>query len=216
MINFYDTCSLLKRVNNLFDNPDEEIIISSITLNELEGIKTSNKDYDTKIAARRLLALLDKYPDYYTIWAFRPSYLKVIIDKDLDITNDTKILASAIDCAKTAAPDKITFITNDLALKSIAELFYDWLKIDKVVETHEDYTGYKEIYSTQEELIDFYSNLKNNIFNLNINEYLIIRDENGEVVDTYCWTGTEHRHISYQNFRSAWFGDVKPLKGDVY
>jgi hypothetical protein len=56
MINFYDTCSLLKRVNNLFNDPEEEIIMSSITLNELENIKTSNKDYDVKIAARRLLA----------------------------------------------------------------------------------------------------------------------------------------------------------------
>lgn len=37
---FYDTCSLLLRAENLFDN-NEHFAISSITLEELENIKTS-------------------------------------------------------------------------------------------------------------------------------------------------------------------------------
>ena len=37
-IKFYDTCSLLKKVNTLFDE-QEEFAISSITLEELENIK---------------------------------------------------------------------------------------------------------------------------------------------------------------------------------
>lgn len=40
MYNFYDTCSLLLRADNLFST-EENIVISSVTLNELEGIKTS-------------------------------------------------------------------------------------------------------------------------------------------------------------------------------
>ena len=44
--NFYDTSSLLLRENDLFKT-DEEVIISSITLNELENIKSAyNKDID--------------------------------------------------------------------------------------------------------------------------------------------------------------------------
>ena len=39
MNNFYDTNALLKRAGNLFEK-EENIIISSITLTELENIKT--------------------------------------------------------------------------------------------------------------------------------------------------------------------------------
>lgn len=50
MKKFYDTSSLLLTTNLFEQNTEEnEIIISSITLKELEYIKTSsNKDYDIK------------------------------------------------------------------------------------------------------------------------------------------------------------------------
>ena len=41
--NFYDTSSLLKRATDLFEDPDEKIIISSITLEELEDIKNTQR-----------------------------------------------------------------------------------------------------------------------------------------------------------------------------
>ena len=65
-IKFYDTSSLLKQVDTLFDI-DEEIAVSSITFEELESIKTSsNKDADVKYAARKLLYLLDNNIGKYT------------------------------------------------------------------------------------------------------------------------------------------------------
>ena len=43
----YDTCSLLEQAGHLFDNDDFTLVITSITLEELEHIKTaSNKDAD--------------------------------------------------------------------------------------------------------------------------------------------------------------------------
>jgi hypothetical protein len=55
MIKFYDTCSLILNAENLFKEK-EKFVISSITLEELENIKTSNtKDIDNKIAVRHLL-----------------------------------------------------------------------------------------------------------------------------------------------------------------
>ena len=67
---FYDTSSLLKKGDNLFI--DEDLIaISSITLEELENIKTSaNKDADIKYAARKLLHLLDTHMDFYIVQSF--------------------------------------------------------------------------------------------------------------------------------------------------
>ena len=68
---FYDTCSLLLRANNLFEDDNERIVISSITLNELESIKTAtNKDADVKYAARRLLHLLDEHHSFYDVLIF--------------------------------------------------------------------------------------------------------------------------------------------------
>lgn len=51
---FYDTSSLLLKADNLFET-DEKFAISSITLSELENIKTSShKDQEVKCAARHL------------------------------------------------------------------------------------------------------------------------------------------------------------------
>ena len=55
MVKFYDTSSLLKKVDTLFET-GERFAVSSVTLDELENIKTSsNKDADIKYSARKLL-----------------------------------------------------------------------------------------------------------------------------------------------------------------
>ena len=63
---FYDTCSLLLAGESLFEQDKEPFLVSSITLKELERIKTaSNKDADIKYSARLLLHLFEEYPDKY-------------------------------------------------------------------------------------------------------------------------------------------------------
>ena len=121
---FYDTCSLLLKANNLFDT-NEHFAISSITLEELELIKDSNnKDNEIKYAARRLLHTLDEHHSCYDIHIFTEDMLTPIKDKSLSITNDTKILATAIDYDNKVHPDEVIFVTNDLSLKAIANLFF--------------------------------------------------------------------------------------------
>lgn len=63
---------------------------------------------------------------------------------------------------------------------------------------------------------DFYSYPSQNSFNLHIGEYLIIRNTNDEIVDKLVWTGEGYRQLKYQSFHSIWFGDIKPIKNDVY
>jgi hypothetical protein len=66
-IKFYDTSSLLKQVDSLFET-EELIAISSITFEELENIKTAaNKDADIKYSARKLLHILDNNMDKYLV-----------------------------------------------------------------------------------------------------------------------------------------------------
>ena len=79
-IRFYDTCSLLICGEGLFNN-DEKFIVSSITFQELERIKTANnKDSDIKYSARLLLHLFETHPDMYEVVSIK-QILKTILKK---------------------------------------------------------------------------------------------------------------------------------------
>ena len=47
-------------------------------------------------------------------------------------------------------------------------------------------------------------------------KYIIVYDENGDPVDTLCWTGDTYRHLNYKSFNSRHFGEVRPHRGDIY
>lgn len=211
-IKFYDTCSLLLANDNIFS---EYFLISSITLEELENIKTSiNKDAEIKAMARYLLRQLETYNNYSVI-LYKDSYSEYIKHKDFSLTNDTKILATAFAYSLQHPEDTIIFITNDLCLKNIAKVFFT--QVESLPEDEDDdYDGYLELTMNEDEMTHFYSNQNQNLYNLLINQYLIIKDINGEVVDKLCWTGTEYRRLCYDNFNSNFFGNIKPIKGDIY
>lgn len=214
MINFYDTSSLLLRTDDLFEK-EENIAISSITFQELESIKTSaNKSEEIKFQARRLLRILNEHQDEYTIVIFSEKFLKPIKKYDLEITNDTKILSCAVYAKKQLKEKDFYFFTNDLALKHIAKLFFD--EVYSIEENDEDYyNGFKEIIMTENEMAEFYSMPNENPLNLLVNQYIIVKNEDNEVVDRLVWTGEGYRPLKYSSFKSKWF-EVKPMKGDVY
>ena len=212
---FYDTSSLLVDTN-LFDSDHEPFIISSISLDELNSLKESkNKTEEIRIAAQTLLKKLAANRDKYTIWTFKTSMLKPIEEKDLVISNDTKILSCAIDYDKNAHSDETIFITNDLGLMNIANLFFGEDSIRSVEIKEDRYCGYKEFTLDDKAMADFYENQSYNLFELQINEYAIIKDQAGNVVDRVCWTGCGYRPISFTTFESTQFGPIKPFKNDV-
>lgn len=214
---FYDTSSLLLKVDTLFEDK-QPFAISSITLNELENIKTSShKDADIKFAARKLLHMLDEHRGEYEIQIFRTQYLEPIEKLNLMITDDMRILSCALAYDRERHPDETVFVTNDLALKEISNLFFGDDSIESVGEDDEDdYCGYKELRLNEEEMIEFYSNPTTNLYDLKVNEYAIIRDSNNNVVEKLCWTGSEYRRLDYMTFKSRQFGEIKPLQGDIY
>lgn len=208
----YDTCSLLEQAGHLFDTDDYKLVISSISLEELENIKTSaRKDTDVKYAARRVLRDLEDHYGAFEIVLYDEAYA----DKDeLNITNDSKIIATARQFAAAHPEDEVIFVSNDLLCRHLASLY---LPVEKVEEEDYEYDGYKEVYLDEDEMAEFYSNPTTNLYDLFINQYLLVFDKNsGECVDRLCWTGEEYRHLNYTNFNSKWFGDVKPMKGDIY
>ena len=123
---FYDTSSLLLNINHLFDEDNVQVVISSISFQELEDIKTaSNKDAEIKYSARKLLNILNNNPEAYEVWIFTEDMLVPIVDKGFNhINNDLRILATAFDYDYYQHPDETIFVTNDLALKAIANCFF--------------------------------------------------------------------------------------------
>lgn len=213
---FYDTCSLLLKANHLWDE-DYTLVISSITLEELEHIKTSaNKDPDVKYSARKVTYELDEHYGAYEIVTWDDVLVDMLKASGLPDTPDSKIITCAGWFQLQRQSDEITFVTNDLCCKHLARVYLN-IPVESYVEEAYEYDGYKEVYLDEEGLIEFYSNPTTNLYGLYINQYLLVYDKStGECIERLCWTGSEYRHLSYNTFSSKWFGDIKPMKGDVY
>lgn len=208
---FYDTCSLLLKAGHIFDEPETEIIISSITLEELETIKTSShKDNDIKFAARKVTYELDKEFGNYEIVMFVPSLLDDL--QEYEVTNDLKIIS----CARiTNEEHLITFVTNDLSCRNLARTILK-CPVESYNEEFDEYTGYKEVTVTEAQLLEFYQNTSINRYGLNVGEYLILRDKGNSLLDVRCWNGVDHRYINSKPIESTWFGKISPYNGDIY
>ena len=219
MRNYYvfDTSSLILEAYTLFEDY-EYVIIPSVCLTELENIKTSaDKDPEVKQAVRFLLDLLERNPEKYDIHIFKNTMLKPAKEKDLEINNDIKILMTAVDYDNTQHPDETIFVTNDLSLKRIANLFFGEDSIHSVEVDDNSYTGYLDLKMSEEDMALFYSNHDTNCYGLYNNEYLIIRNSENEIIDRLCWTGSGYRQLKYSDFPSKHFGKkMKAYPGDVY
>ena len=211
----YDTCSLLEQAGHLFDSDEFTLVISSITLEELENIKTSgNKDPDVKYAARKVLTDMDEHYGAFEIVLYNDSYGDMMMRDGISLSNDAKIIACARHFAAKHPQDEVIFVTNDLICRHIASMYFI---TEKVIEEDYDYDGYKEVYLDEDGLIEFYSNQDKNLYDLLINQYLLVYDANsGDCIERLVWTGDGYRRLAYNTFASKWFGDVKPMKGDLY
>ena len=211
----YDTCSLLEQAGHLFDSDEFTLVISSITLEELENIKTSgNKDPDVKYAARKVLTDMDEHYGAFEIVLYNDSFGDMMMRDGISLSNDAKIIACARHFAAKHPQDEVIFVTNDLICRHIASMYFI---TEKVVEEDYDYDGYKEVYLDEDGLIEFYSNQDKNLYDLFINQYLLVYDANsGDCIERLVWTGDGYRRLAYNTFASKWFGDVKPMKGDLY
>lgn len=216
MIIFYDTCSLLFELKNAFSEGNH-FIISDVTLSELEGIKTSgHKDEETKYNARVLLKLLEQNEDKYEVYLHSLKDEEKIQDMNLPINNDSKIIADALSVFELTKGDFI-FKTKDLSCKILAKAH--GLPTEYIIPKEDEYTGYKEIILSEKELADFYQNSfpKNiNDFDLLINQYLILKNEEKQVIDKYKWTEKGYEKISFKKANSKMFGKVSPKDGDIY
>lgn len=72
--------------------------------------------------------------------------------------------------------------------------------------------GCIEIELSEEKLAAFYNNkeLYVELFNLKENQYLLIKDSTGEVVDKYCYQNGELRQVMFIKLGGTFTGTIKP------
>ena len=210
---FYDTCALLHDAKNIF-NQEGQFLISSVTLEELENIKTSgNKDEEVKYQARIVTRLLSEHTDKYVAILYNRVIEKLAEKTGIPLTNDLKIICTAIYAKEhyiEKDKEKMVFVTKDLNCSLIAGsqgLVVDTLQDDLL----DEYCGYKKIPMDTEELADFYSNiytLSVNKYNLLENEYLFLANEEDEIVDSFVWRNNGYEKINYPVLNTRHFGKV--------
>lgn len=202
---FYDTNAVLKLQSKIFEN---EFVLSSTTLHELEYIKTSkNKDEETKYNARKVIHLLDTYSDKYDVVTFTTDVEELMKEFGVFDSPDNEIIA----CAKYYSKENdIIFITNDICCKVIAKDIFE-LDVESVGDNIDNYKGFVEKSLSEEEMAYFYEHISQNIYGLLTNEYLIIKNDKNEVVDTLKWDGEMYEAVRCKPFKSNMFGTLKPL-----
>ena len=207
---FLDTNALLNLGENAFK---EQFVISQKTLEEIENIKcSSGKDGEIKYKARNIARLLDKNIEKYKVLPITKEIKNIIIDLYLDETPDNIILSSAYLENKS---NPLIVVSDDINVKFISRNIFNLTTkgIDEInlVNTEDEYKGYIEVVMDDDEMSNFYSNIHDNTYGLLENEYIVIKNGNGDIVDNRKWNGVEYKPLSYKQIKNEFSGRVKPI-----
>ena len=181
---FLDTNILLKHLGKV--EKLNKFYISSITLQELEDIKTSGKkSEDVRYAARRAVRWLNENESKYECIL----YSEVMSQpRDDSYSNDCKIIQCCVEVIRNEN-DPVTFLTDDLLCKLIAQREFgvpveSWANSGEYI-----YKGYKEITGTSDEINSYMINFNPDDWTLN--EYLIINNEDDGTTKEMRFDGSE-------------------------
>lgn len=196
---------------------DNFFLLSSESIKELEHIKTNkNKTDELRYSARKAVRFLDSHQDNYKIIVYDASSSCDFSEFGLEDSPDNRIIRCALYAKDVLEYKDLTFVSNDILCRLIATTYFG-LNAAALFDNHDDvYTGYIEKILTEPEMAYFYEHIQENIFGLLTNQYIIIKNENNDIVDTLKWDGYEYRNLKFPNIKSNYFGSVKPYNGDIY
>lgn len=194
-----DTSSLLNRDNLINELKDQyNIIIPIKVVEELDNIKQNSPNDTLKYHARKVIRTLKD--NYENIKFDLNNTIDEAFDDDI---NDNKIVT----CAKR---NEALLLSDDMNLRVKAfTLNLDCLELKDDIK-QDEYNGIKEITLSEEELLSLYEHNTDNTYGCLINEYLVIKNEDGNVVDRLKWDGTAYISISYKTINNDFSGKVKP------
>jgi len=207
---FIDTNILIGYSDDVFSNY-KQVSIHMVTLEELDNIIHNSENESKKYYARQAIKVIEKYlkAGKIEVISKTPSF-KIPNGMD-ESKKDNIILATAKDLSLSDF-DTI-FLTDDLNLLLKAKALNIECSKYKEDEITEIYTGYTSIEMSEEEMARFYESGDVNI-SLNENEYLFIKDFNGNIIDKHKYSNGKLNNVPNKAFKSIYFDDFKPR--DLY
>lgn len=182
---FYDTNALLELQEEVLK---ESFIISSVTLEELENIKTSKtKTEETRYKARKIVHILDENRDKYDVIIYDSSIEQILNDVGIENNNDNKICACASHIRDIH--DNVVFVTNDICCRIIAENIFH-LKVEGAKSTDDMYKGYKLLKGNTADINEALSN-EEYLSEFVVNEYLLIYNTDTDEESEMRFDGTK-------------------------
>ena len=209
-----DTSALLHQ--QLLD-PQVKIAISSITIQELEHIKNSDKENSqTKYRAREAVRQILTSNMFDVIMTDNGKIDKMLKKYPfLSNINDHRILCAAEIYAREEGHDVI-FLTSD-ALQYLSALYLPHLDAvypmgTEMAEKHEEeWAGWGRYYPNEKDMALLYADPKINSLKCKINEYAEIYEDK-TLKDILTWTGQEYRPLKYREIKSEFLGQtIRPL-----
>lgn len=207
---YIDTNVLLSYSKELFEKYSN-IYLSGFVLGELDNLKKNGKTEEVKFQARLATRNIELNKDKITYLIDETDYkLPSCYDKE---NMDNKIIALLNE--RYNQDNNFVALSNDLLFRAKCKsLDIPCEKFEPSESNDEKYAGYSIIDMTEYELANWYeSETKANLWNLNINEYLLLR-VNDSIVDKQRWTQNGFKNIVKKDFKSMMFGNLKPK--DIY
>lgn len=180
-----------------------KVILNIVVIEELDHLK-KNDNSDTAYKAQKAIKNICK----------NLNNKNLIIDIDKQIypalisninynQNDDIIVSCALYHHSLLMTDDINLAVKANILK--VEIF----NLD--CEQKNEYTGYIDKVVSDEELSIFFTDKTNNIFNCLTNQFIILRNNNNQIIYIARWNGFEYQSISYKSFNSEYSGYIEPI-----
>lgn len=179
-------------------------IISTIVMEELDNLKLSENG-EKAFKARNSIRYINDNEDKFQYIVNDNVKSKIMVNSGYDITkNDNKI----IDCCLI---ENAAISSEDKALQIKAKnLGIEIVDFSKRAD-EDEYKGYKEVVMTDDEIATLYtSEIVGNSYGLLLNEYLIVKNINGDYVDSFKLTKEGYKSVIKKNLQSMAFGNIKP------
>lgn len=194
-----DTSKLMEKISEVEQMmADYQIVLPMVVLEELDNHKDNYKDLIRSYKGRNAIRFINKYYDEIEF---------VECNDDIG-KNDNKIIDVAINY-------NAKVFTNDVCMKVKARTNeLEVLDLDGEVD-FKDYSGYTEVCTdndeTNKKLSILYEDRAENVFGLNINEYLLVKNEDGSLADKLKYTENGYVNFNNKNLDSKALGKIKPL-----
>ena len=209
MIKYWaDTSALLHQKD--FIN-SEELAISTITLQELEHIKTTSDNDQIKFQARELVRTILSASKVRIVASNNHKIDKLLKRYPfLNNINDHRIICSAELCAAEQHAE-IIFITNDALQYLFATQMPHLKAIYSLGEKQEtdEWSGWNNYYPDEEQMTSLYAKPTINVLNCKPNEFAKIYEDN-KVKDVLFWDGHEYRQLKYKEFTAPTGERISP------